>query len=156
MSGGDRFMPFNTGDYISTTRHLTTVEHGAYFLLAMTFWNTGTIPTDDKKLARIVGLSPYSWIKIKDTVLGLWNSEGARYWTPEARPPISPADREFVLNKFKSTCVYCGDKDGPFEIDHVEPYVRGGQHSISNFALSCGPCNRAKGTKTLAEWRALS
>jgi len=153
MSGGGGRIPFDTVDYVTTTGNLTTVEHGAFLLLAFAKWNMGELPDDDRQLAQIARLSLHRWRIIKKAVMGHLEWAKDRYWAPiQDRPPISDSDRAFVHQKYKYTCVYCSDKEGPFEIDHVEPWSRGGKHSVSNFALSCGPCNRAKGTKTLAEW----
>lgn len=63
------FMPLYVADYMSDAAHLTTVEHGAYMLLIMTYWQRGeALPDDDKKLARICRLEPRSWLKIKPTI----------------------------------------------------------------------------------------
>lgn len=63
------FMPLYVADYMSDAAHLTTVEHGAYMLLLMTYWQRGeALPADDKKLARICRLEPRSWLKIKPTI----------------------------------------------------------------------------------------
>lgn len=56
------FMPLYIADYMADTAHLTTVEHGAYLLLIMTYWQRGeALPDDDKKLSRIVGLQGRNW-----------------------------------------------------------------------------------------------
>jgi len=34
--------------------------------------------------------------------------------------------RQFILERDNYTCQYCGDKKGPFEVDHVMPRSRGG------------------------------
>lgn len=44
-------------------------------------------------------------------------------------------------------CRYCGDTKGPFEIDHVYPYVKGGETTIENSVVSCQRCNRKKHDK---------
>jgi uncharacterized protein YdaU (DUF1376 family) len=58
------------GDYLGDTRHLTTLEHGAYLLLIMGYWQRGgALPADDRKLAHIAGLTRYQWAKISPTIL---------------------------------------------------------------------------------------
>lgn len=60
------FMPLYIADYMADTAHLTTVEHGAYLLLIMTYWQRGeALPDDDKKLARIVGLQGRNWKRVR-------------------------------------------------------------------------------------------
>ena len=39
------------------------------------------------------------------------------------------------------------------EVDHIVPRSRGGEHTWDNVQLLCGPCNRSKGNKTMAQWR---
>jgi len=60
------FMPLYIADYMADTAHLTTLEHGAYLLLIMTYWQRGeALPDDDKKLARIVGLQGRNWKRVR-------------------------------------------------------------------------------------------
>lgn len=70
---------------------------------------------------------------------------------PEKRAQIPSATRRKVLAR--GVCVYCGDTQGPFHVDHVKPLARGGSNAESNLACSCASCNMAKGAKTLQEWR---
>ena len=60
--------------------------------------------------------------------------------------------REYLLEKHDRTCVYCGAKNVPFQIEHIHPRARGGSNAISNLTLSCGTCNQRKGTQTLEEF----
>ena len=50
-------------------------------------------------------------------------------------------------------CAACGST-GKLEIDHKTPISRGGSCDDSNLQALCVPCNRSKGRKTDAEWRA--
>lgn len=59
-----------TDAYLGDTTHLTTLEHGAYLLLLFTMWRAGgSLPNDDKKLARYAKLSAGQWERIKETVM---------------------------------------------------------------------------------------
>ena len=60
--------------------------------------------------------------------------------------------REYLLDKFKRTCVYCGIQKVRFEIDHIVPKSRGGSNRVTNLALSCSPCNLKKGSRTALEF----
>ncbi len=52
--------------------------------------------------------------------------------------------REYLLEKWERTCVYCGKKDVPLEIDHIKPKSLGGGNRVSNLTISCRPCNQKK------------
>lgn len=63
-------MPIFIDAYLADTTHLSVEEHGAYLLLLMAMWRrNGSVPNDDKDLARIVGLSLTKWRKIKVRIL---------------------------------------------------------------------------------------
>ena len=54
-------MPLYVGDYYRDTRHLTTLQHGAYMLLIMEYWTKGYLPKEPLKLRKICGLSYHQW-----------------------------------------------------------------------------------------------
>jgi uncharacterized protein YdaU (DUF1376 family) len=59
-------MPMYWDAYLADTTHLTTEEHGAYMLLLAAMWRrNGSVPDDDKDNARILGLTPAKWRKVK-------------------------------------------------------------------------------------------
>ena len=60
--------------------------------------------------------------------------------------------REYLLEKFDRTCIYCGVQHIPLEVEHLLPKSRGGSNRVSNLGISCKPCNRAKGNKTPEEF----
>ncbi len=60
--------------------------------------------------------------------------------------------REYLLEKWKRECAYCGKTDIPLEIEHITPKSRGGSDRISNLAIACRPCNQAKGNRTAEEF----
>lgn len=63
-------MPMYWDAYLADTTHLTTEEHGAYMLLLAAMWRrNGWVPDDDKDNARILGLTPAKWRKIKARLL---------------------------------------------------------------------------------------
>lgn len=62
------WMPLYVADYLADTGHLSTVEHGAYFLLIMHYWQHQGLPDDDKKLSRIARLSLDEWAEARDTI----------------------------------------------------------------------------------------
>ncbi len=74
------YMPLHPGDYLADAAHLTTIEHGAYFLLILNYWQRGEpLSADDRKLARICRLTDAEWADVKPSLAeffieenGLW------------------------------------------------------------------------------------
>lgn len=67
------WMPLYVADYLADTGHLGTLEHGAYLLLIMHYWQNGKLPTDDAQLARICRMSKSGWATIRETMAGLFD-----------------------------------------------------------------------------------
>jgi uncharacterized protein YdaU (DUF1376 family) len=62
-------MPFHVTDYLADAGHLTTLEHGAYFLLICNYWQRGEpLPADPKRLRGIVRLTPDEWEEVGPVV----------------------------------------------------------------------------------------
>ncbi|WP_226018441.1 DUF1376 domain-containing protein [Novosphingobium sp. FKTRR1] len=80
MSSKPAAIPLFADAYLADTTHLSTEEHGAYLLLLMAAWRQDdcTLPLDDKKLARITGLSLRKWLIIKPTILEFWTVDSGR------------------------------------------------------------------------------
>ncbi len=56
----DIWLPIYVGDYLADTMHLTTEQHGAYFLLIMAYWkNRGALP--ENRIQGIVNINGNSW-----------------------------------------------------------------------------------------------
>lgn len=74
-------MPFYTDAYLADTRHLTTEEHGAYLLLLMCAWRNANcaLADDDKSLARITGLTPARWRRMRPRLTPFFDMEGG-FW----------------------------------------------------------------------------
>lgn len=69
------------------------------------------------------------------------------------RGSLSEYLRTEIFNRDGSVCRYCGDAEGPHEIDHIVPVSLGGTDDRSNLCVSCRRCNRDKSDKMLNEWR---
>ena len=64
--------------------------------------------------------------------------------------------RHRLYGEQEGVCVGC-DTHFPFrvmEVDHILPISRGGTDHLDNLQLLCAGCNRSKGGRTMAEWRA--
>lgn len=62
------WMPLYVADYRAKTAHLNAAQHGAYLLLIMHYWSTGSLPDDDKSLARIAAMTIAEWRRSRPVV----------------------------------------------------------------------------------------
>lgn len=90
--------PLWTDAYLADTSHLTTIEHGAYLLLLMTMWRAaGSLPNDDKKLARYARLNAGQWERLKPSLMPFFDVVG-----DEIRQGRLTDELAFVKQKSKS------------------------------------------------------
>lgn len=64
--------------------------------------------------------------------------------------------RHRLYGEQEGVCVGC-ETHFPFrvmDVDHILPHSRGGTDHPDNLQLLCSGCNRSKGGRTMAEWRA--
>ena len=93
------WMPLNVADYLKDTRHLSTREHGAYFLLLMHAWTGGgELPVDETRLARIAGMSPKEWRYSREIILDFFVLVGNSYRHKRIDAELARAD-EFIEQK---------------------------------------------------------
>lgn len=52
--------------------------------------------------------------------------------------------RSMALLRDGENCGYCGTTEGPFEVDHITPRIRGGENTLDNVIVACRRCNRSK------------
>lgn len=149
-----------TDAYLSDTRHLSTLEHGAYLLLLMEAWRRpyNVLPGDDTTLARLAGLTLAEWLAIRDVIIDRWsvNADGSlqpnrRYFYRGKRKSIPISVISEVWDRDGEQCRYCGTDQGPFELDHIFPWSRGGADTADNLCIACVPCNRKKRDRTPEE-----
>ena len=53
--------------------------------------------------------------------------------------------REYLLERDKRRCRYCGKGKRRLEIDHIQPKSKGGSNRVNNLTMACRPCNEKKG-----------
>lgn len=70
------WFPLYVGDYLRDTMHLTTEQHGAYMLLLMAQWTSGSIPDDNDRLAAITRLSITGWLAMRPVLLEYFSIKG--------------------------------------------------------------------------------
>lgn len=80
MSTKPSHIPLFPDAYLRDTTHLTTEEHGAYFLLLMAAWGTEdcSLSNDEKRLAALSKMPVAKWRKIAPTVLEFWTIDKGR------------------------------------------------------------------------------
>lgn len=69
------FMPFYWGDYWRDTAHLSDAEHVSYLRLISHYWQHGSLPVLDARLARIAGRTESEWAEMREIIRGFF-SEG--------------------------------------------------------------------------------
>lgn len=86
------WMPFYIADYLADTGHLSTLEHGAYMLLIMHYWQHSRLPDDESKLARICRMTSAEWSASRETLADLFD-DGWKHGRIDAE--IERADEKY-------------------------------------------------------------
>lgn len=159
------YMPLYVKYFIADTWGLTTEQIGAYFLLVLHSWQNGSLPHAEVDLRRVAGLSKKAWAESRDELARFFDIEDGQWVCrlheeneirarkEAARPAISTFVKQQVFLRDGYACTYCANTEGPFELDHVFPWSRGGNHSAENLCVACRPCNRSKRDMTIEEWK---
>jgi uncharacterized protein YdaU (DUF1376 family) len=93
---GRAWLPLYVGDYLRDTRDLNTLQHGAYLLLIMHYWQHDGLPTDDARLAAIAGLTVAQWRRIREPVQAKF-ADGWKHKRIDAE--LARADRVFLQRR---------------------------------------------------------
>lgn len=72
---------------------------------------------------------------------------------PELCRGIPIEIRRAVVERDGAVCAYCKGTEGPFALDHIHPFSRGGLHTVENLTVACSTCNSSKGDKLLKNWK---
>ncbi len=75
MTSRPIWMPLYVADYLRDTRHLTTLQHGAYLLLIMEYWSKGKLPSTDAERARVTAMTPKQWLSNRLTLAALFEPD---------------------------------------------------------------------------------
>ncbi len=98
--------------------------------------------------------------RIRSYQLPMWRGVNVLDAPPKRRDlgklPNYRTHRHRLYGEQEGNCVGCG-LHFPFnimDVDHILPKSRGGTDHPDNLQLLCSGCNRSKGSRTMAEWRA--
>ncbi len=98
--------------------------------------------------------------RIRDDRGALWGGVIVRDDPPRrsdmGKLPNYRTHRHRLYGEQEGVCAGC-DTHFPFkvmEVDHILPRSKGGSDHYENLQLLCTHCNKSKGSKTMAEWRA--
>ena len=106
-----------------------------------------------KRLQRYIPIHSiaFEWVKFDTQKMANPEISGVEYQQGELE---GYETREYLLEKYHRTCVYCGADNKNLQIEHVVPRSKGGSNRVSNLVLACEKCNQAKGNKPIEEFLA--
>ncbi|MFL5900983.1 MAG: YdaU family protein [Solirubrobacterales bacterium] len=94
------YMPFYWGDYFRDTHQMTTLEHGAYLLLIGSYWSLGgPLPDNDKKLAKLVKLSPPEWLEMREELQSFFEVKDGLWRHPRIDRELEKAAERFKQSR---------------------------------------------------------
>lgn len=163
---------FYPDKFMHGVRGLTAQEVGVYqMMLCRIYEENGPVEFNVLRLSTYCGMRKNTFQKTVEKLIELGklslendliNAELAIEWKAlegkePGRPPIPQDLIAYVYERDGNQCVYCDTLEGPFELDHVTPWSRGGDHEADNLVVSCRTCNRKKRDRTPIEmgwaWR---
>lgn len=148
--------------FILAHMYMSARQVGSAFLVASSIVSHGPLAIEKiRKVARLRGREQWlpEWLEEKlfirkDGFLYLRDDVfSVKYrGTDRVRATLPASLRARIHERDNYQCQYCGDENGPFEIDHIHPVSRGGTDEEDNLCLACKPCNISKSNKLLTEW----
>lgn len=104
--------------------------------------------------ARLIRLAPVNQIAVETVRFDtqqMVNPEitGVQYQQGEL---VGYEVREYLLEKWRRKCAYCGVENVPLQVEHITPKSRGGTDRVSNLTLACEKCNQAKGNRNVRDF----
>lgn len=123
----DVWMPLYIGDYLADTQRLSTIQHGAYFLLMLDYWKNGPLPDDDSILASITKLAPDAW-SIHRALLERFFRISDGHWHHKR---IDAEREKAVANQIRRTERAKAAADARWSANGNAPSIPDGQHGAS-------------------------
>lgn len=162
------YIPFYPGKWLGRTAKLSAAERGVFITLICEMYERMTpLEVDHKRLARLCATTPKTFENILNELLqdsnllvmndGYLHAQILQDWELQhrrdsSRPSIPTDVANKVWRRDGNQCSYCGNTEGPFHLDHIHPWSKGGSHSVDNLCVACVSCNLSKSDKTLEEW----
>jgi uncharacterized protein YdaU (DUF1376 family) len=106
-------LPLFGDAYLADTRHLSLEEHGAYLMLLLVAWRTEDccLPNDDGRIARILGVSPAKWRKLKPSIMPFWSLESGHWIQKRLSKERTFVEEKRAKNKASADARWHGQDD---------------------------------------------
>lgn len=89
----DAWMPLWIGAYLADTMKLTTVQHGAYFLLLISYWRErAPLVDDDEELRSITKTERAEWKRMRPVMAKFFRVSDGVWWHKRVEAEIAAAD----------------------------------------------------------------
>ncbi len=99
----DVWMPLWIGAYLADTMKLTTVQHGAYFLLLMAYWRErAPLKDDDDELRSITKTERAEWRRMRPVLSPFFKVGEGVWWHKRVEEEMSKADNRSKAAKEKA------------------------------------------------------
>lgn len=99
----DVWMPLWIGSYLADTMKLTTVQHGAYFLLLMAYWRERSpLKDDDNELRSITKTERAEWRKMRPVLAAFFKVADGVWWHKRVEQEMAAADERSKKAKEKA------------------------------------------------------
>lgn len=90
----DVWMPIWIGAYLADTMKLTTVQHGAYFLLLMAYWRERSpLKDDDDELRSITKTERPEWKRMRPVLAPFFKVGDGVWWHKRVEQEMAEADK---------------------------------------------------------------
>ncbi len=111
----DAWMPLWIGAYLADTMKLTTVQHGAYFLLLISYWRErAPLVDDDEELRSITKTDRSEWKRLRPVMSKFFRVGDGVWWHKRVEAEIAAADERSKKSSEKAKKAAearWGDKD---------------------------------------------
>jgi hypothetical protein len=73
--------------------------------------------------------------------------------TGRIQQTVPRVTRDLVYRRDERTCLLCGTRHGPLQLDHIVPWSAGGPDTSENLRVACQDCNQARSNyRNWSDW----